>query len=148
MASYNRVIIIGNCCRDIELRYTPGGVAVAEMSLAVNDRYKGQNGEWVDDTTFVDVTFWQRNAEIAAEYLAKGSPVLIEGRLKQDKWDDKKTGEKRSKLKVVCERLQLLGTKGDGQRGGQRQGDAPRDEPQGGQYEGGGPPEDDNSIPF
>ena len=111
MSSYNRVILMGNITRDIELRYTQGGTAVTELGLAVNDRRKNSEGEWVDETTFVDVTLWGRTAEIAGQYLGKGSPVLIEGRLKLDMWE--KDGEKRSKLKVVGEKLQMLGSKKD-----------------------------------
>ena len=111
MSSYNRVILMGNITRDIELRYTQGGTAVTELGLAVNDRRKNSEGEWVDEATFVDVTLWGRTAEIAGQYLGKGSPVLIEGRLKLDIWE--KDGEKRSKLKVVGEKLQMLGSKKD-----------------------------------
>lgn len=107
MASYNRVILMGNLTRDVQLRYTPSGTPVTEIGLAVNDRRKGQNGEWIDETTFVDVTFWGRTAEVAAEYLSKGSPVFIEGRLKLDTWE--KEGQKNYKLRVVCDRMQLLG---------------------------------------
>ena len=81
MASYNRVILVGNLTRDIDLRYTPSGMAVTDVGLAVNDRRKSQSGEWVEETTFVDVTLWGRTAEVASEYLTKGAPVLIEGRL-------------------------------------------------------------------
>ncbi len=112
MASYNRVILMGNITRDIQLRYTPGGTPVTEVGLAVNDRRKGANGEWIDETTFVDVTFWGRTAEVAAEYLSKGSPVFIEGRLKLDTWE--KEGQKHSKLRVVCDRMQLIGARGEG----------------------------------
>lgn len=115
MASYNRVILMGNLTRDIELRYTPAGTPVTEVGLAVNDRRKNQNGEWIDETTFVDVTFWGRTAEVASEYLSKGSPVFIEGRLKLDTWE--KDGQKNYKLRVVCDRMQLLGSRG---------GDSPR----------------------
>ena len=87
MASFNRVILVGNVTRDIELRYTPGGTAVTEIGMAVNDRRKNQAGEWVEDTTFVDVTLWSRTAEIADQYLNKGSSILIEGRLKLDSWE-------------------------------------------------------------
>ena len=80
MASYNRVILLGNLTRDIELKYTQGGTAVTDVGLAVNERRKAANGEWVEETTFVDVTFWGRTAEVAGEYLGKGSPVFIEGR--------------------------------------------------------------------
>jgi single-strand DNA-binding protein len=110
MASYNRVILMGNLTRDIQLRYTPGGTAVTEIGLAVNERRKNQNGEWIDETTFVDVTFWGRTAEVAAEYLTKGSPVFIEGRLKLDSWE--KDGQKHYKLRVVCDRMQLLSSGG------------------------------------
>jgi single-strand DNA-binding protein len=123
MASFNRVILLGNLTRDPELRYTPSGMAVTDIGLAVNDRRKNANGEWVEEATFVDVTLWGRTAEIASEYLNKGSPTLIEGRLKTDSWDDKQTGQKRSKLKVVGERLQLLGAKG---QGGGSEGGGPR----------------------
>lgn len=107
MASYNRVMLIGNLTRDIELRHTPAGTAVTDMGMAVNDRRKNTQGEWVDDVTYVDVTLWGRTAEIAAEYLRKGSPVFIEGRLKYESWEVE--GQKKSKLKIVGERLQLLG---------------------------------------
>jgi single-strand DNA-binding protein len=112
MASYNRVILMGNLTRDIQLRYTPGGTPVTEVGLAVNDRRKGANGEWIDETTFVDVTFWGRTAEVAAEFLSKGSPVFVEGRLKLDTWE--KEGQKHSKLRVVCDRMQMVGARGEG----------------------------------
>jgi len=109
--SYNRTILMGNITRDIELRYTPGGTAVTDMGLAVNEKRKNGQGELVEETTFVDVTLWGRNAEVAAEFLGKGSPVLIEGRLKLDQWENDE-GQKRQKLKVVCDRMQMVGTKG------------------------------------
>lgn len=115
MASFNRVILLGNLVADIELRYTPSGLAVTDVRMAVNDRRKTQTGEWVEETTFVDVTLWGRTAEVASEYLNKGAPVMIEGRLKQDTWEQ--DGQKRSKLKVVGERMQLLGG-GKGSRPG------------------------------
>lgn len=117
MASYNRVILMGNLTRDPELRYTPSQTAVSDIGLAINDRRKGNDGQWIEETTFVDVTLWGRTAEVASEYLSKGSPVLIEGRLKLDTWENKE-GEKRSKLHVVCERMQMLGSKGGGGGGG------------------------------
>ena len=120
MASFNRVILLGNITRDIEVRYLQSGMAVADIGLAVNDRRKGQNGEWIEETTFVDVTLWGRTAEVAGEYLGKGSPILIEGRLKLDQWE--KDGQKRSKLHVVCERMQMVGSKGGGGGGGNRGG--------------------------
>ncbi len=112
MASFNRVILIGNLTRDPELRRIPSGTAVTELSLAVNDRVK-RNNEWVEEATFVDVTFWDRKAEVACEYLSKGRPVMIEGRLKLDKWE--KDGQKFSKLRVLGERLEFIG---DGKGGG------------------------------
>src|SRR5947207_1558215 len=116
MASFNRVILVGNLTRDPELRYIPSGTAVTDIGLAVNDRRKNAQGEWVDETTFVDVTLWARLAEIASEYLNKGAPVLIEGRLKLDTWE--KEGKKQSKLRVVGERMQMLGGKPSGAQGG------------------------------
>ncbi len=107
VASYNRVILMGNLTRDIELRYTPGGTAVTDVTLAVNDRRRNQTGEWVEETTFVDVTLWGRTAEVASEYLSKGSPLFVEGRLKLDQWEQE--GQKRSRLRVVCDRMQLVG---------------------------------------
>ncbi|MHB1033116.1 MAG: single-stranded DNA-binding protein [Pirellulales bacterium] len=120
-ASYNRVILVGNLTRDPELRYIPSGTAVTELGLAVNDRRKSASGEWVEETTFVDITLWARQAEIASEYLKKGSNVLIEGRLKFDSWETN-DGQKRSKLRVVGERMQMLGSKpgGGGGAGGGR----------------------------
>jgi single-strand DNA-binding protein len=112
MASYNRVILVGNLTRDVELRYTQSGMAVTDVGLAVNDRRKNQAGEWVDETTFVDVTLWGRQAEVAGEYLTKGASVLIEGRLKLDTWEQE--GQKRSKLRVVGERMQMLGSRSGG----------------------------------
>jgi single-strand DNA-binding protein len=112
MASYNRVILVGNLTRDPELRFTPNNTAVSDIGLAVNDRRKNASGEWVDETTFVDVTLWGRTAEVANEYLSKGSSVLIEGRLKLDAWE--KDGKKQSKLRVVAERMQMLGSRGGG----------------------------------
>ncbi|MFI4875584.1 MAG: single-stranded DNA-binding protein [Blastopirellula sp. JB062] len=129
MASYNRVILVGNLTRDVELRYIQSGSAVTELGLAVNDRRKTASGEWVDETTFVDVTLWGRTAEIAGEYLSKGSPVLIEGRLKLDSWET--DGQKRSKLRVVGEKMQMLGARGQGGGGqGGPSGGGQRRQPQ------------------
>ncbi len=107
MAAFNRVILVGNITREIDLRSTPGGTAVTDIGLAVNERRKNQAGEWVEDTQFIDVTLWGRTAEVACENLGKGSPILIEGRLKLDTWET--DGKKQSKLKVVGERMQMLG---------------------------------------
>jgi single-strand DNA-binding protein len=127
MASFNRVILLGNLTRDLELRYVGSGTAVCDTGLAVNDRRKNQNGEWIEETTFVDVTFWGRTAEVANQYLHKGSPILIEGRLKLDSWEDKE-GQKRSKLRVVCERMQMMPRAG-GAGGGPRREDSEYSEP-------------------
>lgn len=112
MASFNRVILLGNVTRDPELKHLPSGMTVTDIGLAVNDRRKGPNGDWIDETTFVDVTLWGRTAEIAAQYLTKGSPTLIEGRLKLDSWE--KDGQKHSRMRVVGEKLQLLGSRQGG----------------------------------
>ncbi|MEN3371156.1 MAG: single-strand DNA-binding protein [Verrucomicrobiota bacterium] len=129
MASFNKVILLGNLTRDPEVRYTPKGTAVTELGMAVNRVYTADNGEKREETTFVDVTLWGRTAEIAGEYLKKGRPVLIEGRLQLDSWDDKQSGQKRTKLKVVGEGLQLIGGRpgGGGGGGGDEEGSsAPR----------------------
>lgn len=124
MANFNKVMLMGNLTRDPEVRYTPKGTAVAEIGLAINRFFSGENGEKREETTFVDVTLWGRTAEIAGEYLKKGRPVFIEGRLQLDTWDDKTSGQKRSKLKVVGEGMQLIGSR-DGGGGGGGRGSAP-----------------------
>src|SRR5881398_2306192 len=110
MASFNKVILLGNLTRDPEVRYTPKGSAVADLGIAVNRQYTFENGEKREEVTFVDVTFWGRTAEVAGVYLKKGRPVFIEGRLQLDTWDDKQSGQKRSKLKVIGETMQMLGS--------------------------------------
>lgn len=143
MASFNRVILLGNLTRDVDVRYLQGGRAVCDIGVAVNDRYKNSNGEWVEEVTFVDVTLWGRTAEVAAEYLSKGSPIFIEGRLKLDQWET--DGQKRSKLKVIGDRIQLLGSKGSGGGGGSQRGGGgnfQRGQSSGG---GGGQPQYDES---
>ncbi|MBE6427192.1 MAG: single-stranded DNA-binding protein [Planctomycetaceae bacterium] len=115
MASFNRVILVGNLTRDPDLRYTPSGMPVCELGLAVNDRRKTPDGEWIEEATFIDVTFWAKQAEVCSQYLSKGSPVLVEGRLKMDQWEQ--DGAKRSKLRVVGERMQMLGTRSAGNGG-------------------------------
>ncbi len=109
MASFNKVILLGNLTRDPEVRYTPKGSAVCDLGVAVNRQYTLDSGEKREEVTFVDVVLWARLAEIAGEYLKKGRPVFIEGRLQLDTWDDKQTGQKRSKLRVIGETMQLLG---------------------------------------
>jgi single-strand DNA-binding protein len=143
MASYNKVILVGNLTRDPQVKYTPSGTAVTEIGLAVN-RYwfDKQTNSRKEETTFVDVTLWGRDAEVAGEYLAKGRPVLIEGRLQLDTWDDKQTGQKRSKLRVVGERMQMLGSRGEGGGGGGRSAPSSAS-----MDDGGGPPSDYDSGP-
>ena len=115
MASFNKVILVGNLTRDPEVRYIPSGTAVCDISLAVNSQWTDRKtNERKEEVTFVEVTLWGRTAEIAGEYLAKGRPVLIEGRLSLDSWEDKETGQKRSKLKVIADGMQLLGSRDSG----------------------------------
>jgi single-strand DNA-binding protein len=109
MANLNRVLLIGNLTRDPEVRYTPKGTPLAELGLAINRVYTDEQGVKKEDVTFVDVTLWGRTAEVAQQYLHKGSPVFVEGRLQLDNWEDKQTGQKRSKLRIVGESMQLLG---------------------------------------
>lgn len=109
MANLNKVQLIGNITRDPEIKYTPKGSAVTDLGLAINRYYSTENGEKREEVTFVDVTLWGRQAEIAGEYCKKGRPVYIEGRLQLDSWEDKASGQKRSKLRVVGENMQLLG---------------------------------------
>ena len=147
MASFNKVILAGNLTRDVEVRFTSGGTAVTEVGLAVNDRVK-KNGEWTDETTFVDVTMWGRTAEVAGEYLSKGSNILIEGRLKLDQWE--KDGQKHYKLRVAAEKMQMLGSRGEGgggNSGGGNSGGSSRRASQQSDGGGYGTPSDDD-IPL
>ena len=118
MSSFNKVILMGNLTRDPEVKHIPSGSALCEMGLAVNRSwFDKQSNQRKEEVTFVDVTLWGRTAEIAGEYLSKGKPVLIEGRLQLDQWEDKDSGGKRSKLRVVGENMTLLGGKsGEGQQ--------------------------------
>ncbi len=110
MPSLNKVFLMGNLTRDPELRYTPNGTAVAEFGLAVNRRWTGSDGEQRDETTFVDVNVWARRAEVITEYLRKGDPIFIEGRLRLDQWEGR-DGQKRSRLRVVADNFQFIGPK-------------------------------------
>jgi single-strand DNA-binding protein len=110
--NYNRVLLIGNLTRDPELRYTPKGTPLPEIGLAINRTWTDE-GQKHEEVTSVDVILWNRLAEIAQQYLKKGSPVFIAGRLQLDTWEDKQTGQKRSRLRVVGENMQLLGSKED-----------------------------------
>ncbi len=120
MVAFNKVIVAGNLSRDVELRHLNNGTAVADVSLAINSQWKDKDGQKHEDVTFIDCTVWGKTAELAAEYLKKGSAVLFEGSLKQESWEDKQTGQKRSKIKVNVESMQFLGEKpsGGGNRGG------------------------------
>jgi len=145
MASFNKVILMGNLTRDPELRYTPKGTALAKLGLAVNRRWTSDTGEQKEETTFVDVEAWGPQAENISKYMKKGSPLLIEGRLRLDQWDDKQTGQKRSKLVVVCENSRFIGSAGprDSEAGGQAR---PRAAAEAGEPEAPPPPDDD--VPF
>ena len=148
MANLNKVMLIGNLTRDPELRHTPKGSAVTDLGLAVNRKIADGNGGWRDETTFVDVTVWGSSAENANKYLSKGRGVFIEGRLQMDVWDDKTTGQKRTKLKVVADNLQFLP---DGKGGAARQSND--DSSSGSDRQGGSAPpagdyEEEDDIPF
>ena len=112
MASFNKVILAGNLTRDPELRYTPQGKAVARITLAVNRTYTLESGEKKEEVSFVDIDAWGRQAEVISQYMKKGRPLLVEGRLKQDTWEDKNTHQKQSKLKVVLEGFSFIDSRG------------------------------------
>jgi single-strand DNA-binding protein len=117
MASFNKVILAGNLTRDPELRYTPKGTAVARLGIACNRKWKSETGEMKEEVTFVDVDAFGKTAETIGQYLKKGRPILIEGRLRYDTWEDKQSGQKKSKLSVVLENFQFLdsgGGRGEG----------------------------------
>lgn len=142
MANLNKVMIIGNLTADPDVRTTPRGNSVTELRLAVNRMSSGPNdGERREETTYLDVTCWGRTAEIAAQYLSKGRPVFIEGRLQQDTWEDKQTGQRRSKIRIVAENMQLLGSRDGGgasQQGGGYQQRSSNYGNNGGGYQQGG----------
>lgn len=118
MASFNKVILAGNLTRDPELRFTPKGTAIAKIGLAINRVWKTDTGESKEEVTFVDVDIFGRTAENVSNYLRKGSPVLIEGRLRLDSWEDKQTNQKRSRLTVVAETVQFLSSPRSSESGG------------------------------
>ena len=115
MASYNKVMLMGNLTRDPEVRYTPKGSAVADLAIAVNRVYTAENGERREEVTYVDIVLWSKLAELAGQYLKKGRAVFIEGRLQMDTWEDKQTGQKRSRIKVVGENMQFLDSRREGE---------------------------------
>jgi single-strand DNA-binding protein len=121
MANLNKVMLMGNLTRDVEIR-TAGSSQVGGFGIAVNRKWQGQDGQMKEEVTFVDCEAWGKTAEVMAKYLSKGRPVFVEGRLKLDQWDDKETGQKRSKMKVVVETFQFIDSKaGGGGGGGQSQ---------------------------
>jgi single-strand DNA-binding protein len=151
MASFNKVILAGNLTRDPELRYTPKGTAVARLGIACNRKWKSETGEMKEEVTFVDVDAFGKTAETIGQYLKKGRPILIEGRLRYDTWEDKQSGQKKSKLSVVLENFQFLDS-GGGR--GEGAAEAPRPRPASGSApaaaepaDGDGPPEGDD-VPF
>lgn len=121
MSSFNKVMLMGNITRDIELRYTPKGTAVTDLGLACNRVRMGDDGNKIEEVTFVDVTLWGRQAELANQYLSKGRGIFIEGRLHMDTWTDQQTGKQRSRLKVIGENMQFVGGGGGGNAGGGQQ---------------------------
>ena len=149
MASFNKVILAGNLTRDPELRYTPKGTAIARLGIACNRKWKSETGELKEEVTFVDVDAFGKQAETIGQYLKKGRPILIEGRLRLDQWEDKQSGQKKSKLGVVLESFSFLDS-----GGGRGDGEAPRSRPAGNNaapaaepVEGDVPPESDD-VPF
>ena len=152
MANYNKVILAGNLTRDPELRYTPKGTAVARLGIAINRRWKSETGELKEEVTFVDVDAFGKTAETIAQYLKKGRPILMEGRLRYETWEDKQTNQKRSKLGVVMETFQFL----DSGRGGEaeaspdanRNRPAPAAAPPAEPVEPAAPPPEDDDVPF
>jgi single-strand DNA-binding protein len=153
MASFNKVILVGNLTRDPELRYTAKGMAIAKIGLAVNRNWTTEAGEKKEEVTFVDVDVFGRTAENVAQYMRKGRSILIDGRLRLDQWDDKQTGQKRSRLGVVADTVQFLGSPQGATEGGSAPTEAPRrpapaakppESPEGG--EASAPEEDD--VPF
>jgi single-strand DNA-binding protein len=136
MANFNKVILVGYLTRDPELRYTQDGISVANFGIAVNHEWTTQNGEKKKETAFVDCTVWRKQAEILNQYCKKGSPLLLEGRLKFDSWE--KDGQRRSKLSVVVDRFQFLGSKPETKPEATNSAPPPSDVP----------PEGDEDIPF
>jgi single-strand DNA-binding protein len=152
MAYLNKVFLIGNLTRDPELRMTPKGTAICQFGIAVNRQFKDESGATRDETTFVDIEAWGKQGELVAKYLNKGSLAMVEGRLKFDQWEDKTSGQKRSKLKVVLDNVQFLtsrGGGGGGAGGGQPAGGGDDAPPSGGKPEAsGGPGKGDEDVPF
>jgi single-strand DNA-binding protein len=154
MANFNKVILAGNLTRDPEVRYTPKGMAIAKFGMAINRTWKNESGETQEEVTFVDIDAFGRQAEVISQYLKKGRPVLVEGRLRLDQWDDKQTGQKRSRLGVVLESFSFLDSGNRGEGGGSSDGfrsraaapgaPAPVAEPPAAD----GPPPEEDDVPF
>ncbi|MEM7698833.1 MAG: single-stranded DNA-binding protein [Verrucomicrobiota bacterium] len=140
MPSLNKVMVMGNLTRDPEVRYTPKGSAVTDIGMAINRNYTTDDGQRREEVTFVDVTFWGRQAEVLGEYMKKGRPLYVEGRLQLDTWEDKNTGQQRSRLKVVGEGFQFLGGRDEGGGGGGGGGYSSGPPQQQGGYSGGQSP--------
>lgn len=154
MASYNKVILLGNLTRDPELRYTPKGTASARLGMAVNRSYKTETGETREEVTFVDIDAWGKQAELIAQYLRKGNPLFVEGRLKLDQWDDKTSGQKRSAIRVVMENFQFVGGRAEGRptggppSSGHSAPASPATPAAGGDSGHDGPPPEEDDVPF
>jgi single-strand DNA-binding protein len=152
MANFNKVILVGNLTRDPELRYTPKGMAIAKLGVAINRSWTSETGEKKEETTFVDVDVFGRTAENVAQYLRKGSSLLVEGRLRLDTWEDKQTNQKRSKLGVVAEFVQFLGSPrgaaGDGAPAPASAPARPAPAPAAAAAEPEVPPQEDDDVPF
>jgi single-strand DNA-binding protein len=155
MASFNRVILAGNLTRDPELRYTPKGTAVSRITLAVNRTYQTETGERKEEVAFIDVDVWGRQAETIAQYMRKGRPLLVEGRLKLDTWEDKNTHQKQSKLKVVLESFAFIDSRSGGAEGSGGAPEAPRPRPAqasapapAADAPNDGPPPEEDDVPF
>jgi single-strand DNA-binding protein len=140
MPSLNKVMLMGNLTKDAELRYLPGGQAVLEFRLAVTRKFKNQAGEMKEETCFVDINLWGKRGEAVSQYLTKGKPIFVEGRLQLDEWDDKESGQRRSRMRVVAENIEFVGG-GRGSDDGAESGGAPREQrASGGSGYGGGRP--------
>lgn len=154
MASFNKVILVGNLTRDPELRYTPAGKAIAKVGMAVNRTWTSESGEKKEEVTFVDVDIFGRTAENVSQYMRKGSSMLIDGRLRLDQWDDKQTGQKRSKLGVVAESVQFLGSPRGAEGGSPAAAAAPRprpaatNAPEASSGDDAPPPPSEDDVPF
>ncbi len=124
MANFNKVYLMGNLTRDPEMRVTPKGTAICQFGLAISRSWKDESGQTREETAFVDIEAWGKQGEVISKYCTKGRPLFVEGRLKFDQWEDKTSGQKRSKLKVVLENFQFIGSRGDGAPGGPGAGQA------------------------